>query len=348
MTTAKAMFSRGSGRIFSWLLVVGVVACTPCQAAAPDFAQVIEQLAQSERKLQNLTVEAEVREEHRAKASDQWERTPVMVHVAAYFNGQSGGPARIDVKKQVSVWEGGQAPYGEASYVVSFDGENSRWIELSGGPVGKTGGSSSAQILPGRHPLLAGFSYATGTQFSAPLYREAEGKTLSQYLRDYANKLGSIEGSHRTVESDVLLNVPCIKVSLGRKGMDETWWLDPARGLQPIGYQKRTGPGMHVVQEFRVTALKEASPGVWYPEEAYLEWNHLGESPVPVAAWDFDRRLHYRASQIKANDAQFDPAIFKAAIPGGYSVDDQVGPTTRAAPATRTAPTTRAAPRTRD
>ncbi len=99
-----------------------------------------------------------------------------------------------------------------------------------------------------------------------------------------------------------------------------SWWLDPSRGFALLGHDNiriREDGSERVSTRIRVTKLKEAAPGVWWPMEAY------GESRLSKPGEPYSRTV-YRASSVVANDPNFDEAIFTVPFPEGYLIDDQI------------------------
>ena len=75
----------------------------------------------------------------------------------------------------------------------------------------------------------------------------------------------------------------------------------------------------HLRLRIHVTKLKEIGDGIWWPVEAYAE-----SGPGPHHPDEPYTRMVYRASNVVANDPNFDENIFTVPFPEGYLIDDQV------------------------
>ena len=69
----------------------------------------------------------------------------------------------------------------------------------------------------------------------------------------------------------------------------------------------------------KVSKLKEVAPRIWWPMEAYVE-----SDPGPHQPEEPHTRTVYNASNVVANDPNFDDGIFTVVFPDGYLIDDQV------------------------
>jgi hypothetical protein len=101
---------------------------------------------------------------------------------------------------------------------------------------------------------------------------------------------------------------------------DVSYWLDPAHGFALRGKKSiaKYEDGHEEIAHFvKVTKLKETAPGIWWPMEV-VSVSRPYEDGKP---W---RRYVYRASNVVANDPNFDESIFTVPFPDGYSIDDQV------------------------
>ena len=99
-----------------------------------------------------------------------------------------------------------------------------------------------------------------------------------------------------------------------------SYWLDPARGFALLGHDNisiRKDGSEQVSTRIRVTKLKEVTPGMWWPIEATL-------ISSPLKPGDPYSRTVYRASNVVANDPNFDESIFTVPFPDGYLIDDKV------------------------
>jgi hypothetical protein len=284
--------------------------------------ELVSKIAAQEKKLLNLKVESELRVERRKSGSDQWERTPVLLAVTAWYNGLPGSKARVDVDQEILEWEDGAAPFIESSYSVAFDGQYGRNAIHKKGPVGELSDSHRGVISPDVPPELRTrwTSRATGVAFSTFFYYNEESEKFSDALA----KAISYENAEVTISQEVFQQVDCTRITYGDASAGhESFWLDPDRGFALMGYKNVnvTKDGRKiVVRSDWVTKLTEAAPGIWFPTEAYHEW-----APILSEDETYETRMHYVASAVTANDSTFDESIFTLTFPPGYRIRDKTG-----------------------
>jgi hypothetical protein len=327
------------------LTVTGTSRCTFAQSPAPatqpigqkqdeglDMAAVLEQMDQEEQRLWNLHVEAQLDVLGWDEQTQQWQATPEHAHVRAYYDGQAGGRARLDMIDGVLPWIGDLGVLGgyvRQTYATAFDGRSGRTVHYTRGPKDAVIPVQDAEVSSQRPALLRGSNWATGAFFSVQLFRDEQGMSLSEYVRDLAAK-GMTVDAH----AEELDGVDALHIRAADTAQQHDWWLDPARGFSIIRYtwwpllSKDLGPDDY---EFRVLRL-ELTGHVWYPAEANLTMRNAAIAPgIPTA-----RRYHYTALTIRANSEDFDESIFTLVIPEGYSVHDlESGRSFRAGPATK-------------
>ena len=319
--------------VFCILLGISVIA----QAEEPklilsveDVNALIPVIEAAERNLfSNLKVESEAWVETKTNLSDPnepWQRTPIYVSCTAWFDGYPAGKARVDVHKQVLKWQEGAAPYIEESYSVCFDGQYGRVVRYSTGHSGKTFRMKEGKLLPeAPWQLRDGYlGSCTGARYSFKFFFSDEdkemGRTFSRLFRA-ATSAAALEAKAFEVALEEFQGVGCIKFGSGnKKRVHISYWLDPARGFALLGHDNisiREDGSKRVSTRLRVTKLKEVTPGLWWPMEAYII-SRPYESGKP---W---QRIVYRASNVVANDPNFDESIFTVAFPDGYLIDDKV------------------------
>jgi len=298
-----------------------------------DVNALIPAIEAAERHLfSNLKIDSEAWGETKANLSDPcelWQRTPVYVSSTAWFDGHPGGKARIDVHKQVLEWRNGAAPYVESSYSAGFDGKYGRVVRHTSGHSGETFPLKEAKIVADYPTLLrSSFMSYTGSELSLQFFfnNDEEGpnrRTFSRFFRT-AISPDALKDKAFEVALEKFQGVECIKVGLrdqeGGRAPHISYWLDPARGFALLGHDNisiREDGGERVSMRIRVTKLKEVTPGIWWPMEATL-------ISSPLRAGDPYSRTVYRASNVVANDPNFDESIFSVPFPDGYLIDDQV------------------------
>ena len=292
-----------------------------------DVNALIPEIEAVERRLINLKVESEAWVETKADLSDPcelWQRTTIYVASTAWFDGRPKGKARIDVHKQVTKWIDGAAPYAERSYSLGFDGHYGRVVNHTTGHSGKTFPSKKGERLPHAPKQLRAkwLGTCTGWQFSNIFFfnDEEEDMSFSRFFRT-AISPAALEAKAFEVALEEFEGVECIIFGTGEKKWGHiSYWLDPSRGFALLGHDNisiREDSSEWVSTRIRVNKLKEVTPGIWWPMEAYVESDPLNPGEPYT-------RTVYRASNVVANDPNFDENIFTVPFPEGYLIDDQV------------------------
>ena len=283
-------------------------------------------IAAFEKRLFNIKIESEMWLETKTNFFDPcepWQRIPIYVSSTGWFEGRSGGKARVDVHKQVLEWVDGPAPYMEESYSIGFDGQYGRVVRHSIGHGGKTFLVKEGRILPEPPERLkaAWCRKFTGILFTLNFCLSGRGFTFSDLF-------GAVDDPNTKVPAcseftcEEFEGVPCIKIaSKGTKRIQESWWLDPSRGFALLGYKYTSilEDGTERLNEYiKVNKLKQVSDSIWWPMEAYLIW------PPHYGSDNHWQRFVWHASNVIINDPKFDDRVFTVSIPDGYWVDDQV------------------------
>ena len=306
-----------------WIFIGLLSAMASEEQPSPVSAEeLVSQIAMYEKKLLNLKVQSELRLERREPNSLKWQPTPVYTSCTAWFDGDPNGRARVDVHKEILEWEDGAAPYGEESYSTGFDGREGRTVHHRSGPVGQTREYCRGDIFPEAPKMLRTnwLAESTGTGFSTfflfDQFACPRGKRLSELLAYAISQAGTFP-----ITWETLGGTKCIRIGGGEPEVGhEFLWLDPARGFALLRYEvvNITRDGRKwIVDSDTVTKLTEAAPGVWYPTEAYHEWSSPGCERT-------DRRIRYRASEVVANDPNFDQSIFTVTFPAGCLIKDKI------------------------
>ena len=285
--------------------------------------------AAEERPFLNLKIKSEAWGEIKTSLSDPcepWQRTPVYVSCTAWFDGKPGGKARVDVHKEVLRWREGAAPYGESSYSVGFDGKHGRVVHYTRGHSGKTFPLKEGELLPDASGRLRNgyLGSCTGARYSFPFFfsdeDKNEGRTFSRLFRASISP-AALEAKAFEVALEEFQGVECIKFGSGNQKWGHiTYWLDPARGFALLGHDNisiREDGSERVSTRIRVTKLKEVAEGIWWPMEAT-------SISSPIKTGEPYSRTVYRASNVVANDPNFDESIFTIPFPDGCLIDDQV------------------------
>jgi hypothetical protein len=337
---ANAMFKEGrpyTGLALVLGLVILLLPVSTITQAAPEsglstkeLKQLVPAVEAPEKSVFNIRIESEIWVDRKVSLSDPcepWQRTPIYVASTAWFDGSPGGKARVDVHKQVIEWLQGAAPYAESSYSISFDGKHGRVVNHTIGHSGKTVPRKRARIMPRPPKRLTSGWYPTftGVRFSMNFFFVGRDLKFSQIFNE-ASQPDSAAASWFGFTREPFAGVQCIRITSKRTkahGREESYWLDPGRGFALLGSERKSvlpDDTEQVKSRIRVKKLKEIVPGIWWPIEATLETL----STVPEKPYE---RIVYRALSVAANDPDLDEAIFKAPIPPGYLVDDEVAGT---------------------
>jgi len=319
--------------VFCILLGISVIV----QAEEPKLILSVEEInalipqieAAEERPFSNLKVESERWVETKVDLSDPcepWKRTRIYVSSTAWFDGNPKGKARVDVHKEVLRWQEGAAPYGESSYSVGFDGQHGRVVDHTRGDSGKTSPLKEGKLLPDA-PVLLRDNYlgsCTGAQYTLCSFfnddDKDEGRTFSR-LFQAAISPEAVEAKAFEVALEEFEGIECIKFSSNpTRRFQKSWWFDPSRGFALLGHKytvTREDGSERLMCSIKVTKLKEVAPGIWWPTQV----------TSVRAAFDPEKpyeQVVYRASNVVANDPNFDESIFTVAFPNSYLIDDQV------------------------
>lgn len=310
------------------IISTSIGSANPIAGAQPlpqiSCEELISQLAMHESRLLKLKVKSQLWVDRREPNSLTWEPTPVYASCTAWFDGKPNGKARIDVHREILEWEYGAAPYSEESYSVGFDGRQGRTARYSVGPMGKAVAISKGVIYPEAPEVIRGkwpgaYTGRTASMFfSCCHFACPEDKSLSEFLSEYLSEFGPFE-----VTWDTIAGTNCIRFGAGDPNYGhEYMWLDPARGFAFLRYERanvsRDSGELVPDGVVAVTKLTEAAPGLWYPTEAYYE------SRMGPGLGRTDRRLRYLASEVVANDPDFDESIFTLSFPAGCFVHDRI------------------------
>lgn len=289
--------------------------------------QVLASALETEREqLQNIRIDSEAWIERRMQATDTWKRTPIYVAATAWFDGRSER-MRIDVHSENLEWFGGTVPYAESTYSVAFDGNVGTTINHMFGHSGKMRPSRRATIQTGSPEAIRGWlDKCTGIHASTFFFSRNRPYELTELIRSGTDDRDQRQSAFQTYRlaqagsSRYLLRMSEVAPGESRSARQE-YLLDPSRGFALIESKKvYTEDGDEkVLSHLTVSKLSEAAPGVWFPVQATFE----RPSSSPVAKERYERVV-YHASNVVANDPNFDAGVFKMPIPPGYLVRDEI------------------------
>ncbi len=287
--------------------------------------------------LDNVRIDSNCRIEYGPSSSGPWEKTPICFSTTAFFDNISSNRARIDFHKDVSRWENGAAPYLDRSYSVSFNGVQGRRKDVSSSYSGNIFNRKKGEISPEAPVQLTGCGRIVGIEaslffyyrnmpspfpkrFSANFEAAADPNSFMSALAATDPNYLNVKPLKHKVVFEELGGIQCIKAACMGDYSLHRWWLDPNRGFALLRFEDlRRDPNgnVQIKSSIDVTRLKEVGKDIWWPMEAYFV-----ESPRETGQpW---KRIVYQASNVVANDPNFNNDVFVINFPKGYKVDDTV------------------------
>jgi len=313
---------------------------TASELSVGEVTVVGQSMRAVEDSLLNVRIDSNAWVEQGPSPSGPWERTPVCLSSTGYFGGTSSSQARLDIHKIVLKWTDGAAPYLEESSSVSFDGVQGRRRDISSSHSGKSFDRNSGSILP-EPPIELKSSwydkmigvYASlffhyrdmpepfPKRFSVSFEAAADPNSFLSALAAADPKYLNRKPLKSKVVLEELRGIQCIKAAcIPDDSFRQEWWFDPNRGFALLRFdnlRKDQDGNERVKSSIDVTKLEEVAENIWWPMEAYfVDCPHETDKP-----W---KRIVYRASNVVANDPNFDESIFTVPFPDGYLIDDQV------------------------
>jgi len=277
----------------------------------------------AEKRLHNIKIKSEAWVETKADLSDPyepWQRTPTYISSTAWFEGNREGKARVDFHKEVLEWENGAAPYLEKNYSASFDGQHGRYVNHSTSHSGKVFHINKWRVLPDApHELRSRwYQKMIGINASLNFHFRNEEESFSSLFQKAADPNFAIKHPELEITFHKLRDVECLNISLKGKRFRKSYWLDPNRDFALLKHENTRidKDGNEVmVNSIDVRKLDKVAENIWWPVEVYFVSSPLGVGNP----W---KRIIYRASNIVANDPNFDESVFAVPIPASYSVDE--------------------------
>lgn len=285
-------------------------------SSTPSLDELISQIAAAEKRLVNVKVECEASEEERALPTDPWKPTGVTVSCTAWFNGLPKSKGRVDVHQETLRHE--QGSFLQRSFSASWDGQTGRMVRHAAGDPGAMVEEKRAEILPSApHNVASDYcALTTGTGFCLNFLVNNQKKTFSALLKG----MKAAGRAKLSVVREQYQGADCVRISIGEPNSGLAYWLDAEHGLVLRGYEsaaERNGRRW-VAERKAVTEIVEAAPGVWYPQRAFQEYQIVDPNRPR------EKRLLFHASKVVANDPFFDEGVFRAPIPSGYIVTDEI------------------------
>ena len=323
---------------FMFLVNAGTAKETVSELSAAELKTAGQSIKSVEEALLNVRIDSNCWVERGPSSSGPWERTPICFSSTAFFGNISSNRARLDMHKSVLEWRDGAAPYLENRYSVSFDGLQGRYKGLSSSYSGKTFNDNKGIILPDTPIKLKYSNKMTGVYASLFFhFRDNSApfpKTFSPHFEAaadpnyYLSVLSATDPNYCYCKSKVkfkvvhqeLMGTQCIKMAYIGDSLLQEWWLDPNRGFALLRYDnlRKDQDGNSLLKSsINVTKLEEVTENIWWPMEAcFVHRPYETDKP-----W---KRIVYRASNVIANDPNFDEGVFTVPFPDGYMIDDQV------------------------
>ncbi len=308
--------------IFSALLIISSALRAEEPASdlsAKQLKELASEIEDAENSISNIKIESQSWLETKTDFYDpleSWQKTPIYHSQTAWAHDGPPRKVRVDMNKEVFEWKDGPTPFGEQSYSLSFDGQETRYIHRAAGSLSQTHPVKKGQILPEAPKRLEHGNFDTGAYYSLH-YFDIEIYKFSEVFR-LASDPNSVVASELEFTLEEFEGSECIKIR--SRMYDVTYWLEPSRGFALRGKQStaRYEDGREeIVKLVKVTKLEEVAHGVWWP----VEVSTISRPYAPGKPW---RRFDYRASNVVANDPNFDESVFTITFPGGYMIDDKV------------------------
>jgi len=286
----------------------------------------------------NLKVEAHGWAETKSDISDPcelWKKTPESWSCTAYLAGNTGELKRVDVHSLVLKLlklPGRPYPYSysKESFSVSYDGEFGKVIRHTKGPLEKPVNEKTGMLLPDppRRLNVGYMKMFTGEKFTTSRFfdndQEEQHKVSFSRIFQVATKQEVAETGTFKFMFEEFQGSECLKFGTrGQSSTHETWWLDPSRGFSLIGYERvniRDGKEK-LVKRITVSKLEKVNTNCWWPTEVTLIkcpllWKGKRISPY--------KKTVFRASEVVADDPNFDESAFSVPFLEGYKIEDKV------------------------
>jgi hypothetical protein len=290
--------------------------------SARELKDIVPKIKLAEEKLHNIKIESEAWVEIRTNINDPydyWQRTPTYISSTAWFDLNHKDKARVDFHKEVLKWTNGPDPYLERSYSISFDGQHGKYIDNSAYHSGKVFHTKKYHVLSDvPHELSSGwYQKMIGISASLNFHFDGEPWGFSDYFQKAAEPNFALGNAELEFIYQKLNGTECVKMSAKGKRFQKSWWLDPACGFALLRHENtridKNGNEV-VVDLVEVRKLDKIAENIWWPVEVYFV-----SSPAGVGnPWE---RVVYHATNVVANDPNFDNSIFTVPIPKGYSTD---------------------------
>ena len=293
------------------------------------FAQLIAGVKQAEGRIQNLYIKNfDTTISKLPKGKTEWVSTPMHYSGSAWYDANARGKTRVYFSDEVMAWEQGAAPWARQVQDMSWDGKEGRTLTLASGSPGRGLQRMREAMVSADVPMFLGpyARWETGAAFSLQytviledrVYPIQPRKPLSSFFERARDLHVAPEMARQTING-----FDTVRIRFSGPGGSKSYWFDSSRGYSLIKQEEELHlPNEQRTEGWEVQTLKEIQPGIWFPLRASMV-----EEDVPnMGSY---RRYDYRAEDAVANDPHFDPAIFIAAIPSGWMVNDLRQPARR-------------------
>jgi hypothetical protein len=319
MSTSKQMASPSCcGPAALGLLAIGVVLSAATAVFSQDAVitveKLIEHLAASETRFQNVRVHATWAELKRTPPDDQWSPYGSGT-VTAVFQGGPGGKFRLETDS-LAPWTDGPAPFCQTVAVEAFDGRVKRTLTLKNTVPDARSIAPPQGLVEDKRRMLYGIA-GSGWPYSLYGARDARDSAISspQRLSAYLRRLAAENGVqilfNRLPHDDSFY----WQAVIHRNGRNvEGWSFDPDHGYALRRFEQWSPDGK-VHRAFNVDKIKEVAPGVFWPVEVTGTYPGLTGGEV---------RTHVQVGTAEANIPDLSDAVFSIAWPVGTIVEDKV------------------------
>ena len=282
-----------------------------------ELKEIAIKIERVEKSISNIKIKAQSSLETKNNfydTNEPWQETPIYQSYTVWVCAGAERKARLDVNDRISEWVDGPAPYGQESYSISFDGQQGRRIRHTFGPIGESHPVKRGEVLTDApESLKHGFS--SGVFYSLPFF-DAELYKFSELFKLAADPNSEVSFDKFSLEQ--FQGSECIKVSSEKYGI--SYWLDRSHGFALRGKKtiaQHENGHEELLNFVKVTKLEEVADGVWWPTQ-------VTSVRAPFEPNEPYKRFIYRASNVVANDPNFDESIFTVPFPEGYKIEDKV------------------------
>ena len=282
--------------------------------APPDVETIIRAVRLQEEGLLNVQVDAHYETDAWDSEAGEW-RLAGQSDLTAWFTGMPGSRVRVDFHKSVARWINGPAPYGECAYRVAYNGQVTKRLETSAGPLGSAHSVLDGELAAGRPLIVREYGdFAAGWRFSVSGALDDSGVRLSRYLSEARQSGRAVSVSETQFDGN-----PCVAVQVDDGGEEfQRFYFDPGRAFSLAGVELGRKRGA-IGHKWTVADAVEVAPGVFYPTAGVRELLNEDGS--------VRERSTYTATAVMINDPAWTDDVFDPEWPPNTFVNDRIAGT---------------------